>query len=83
MTDYYFILPEHFDLTALKNCVKSCENEVYFETTDGDNIALKSVLGQYLFLTIVQNFDSLSDAQIHCIGKADKARLEHILILRQ
>ena len=68
MTDYYFILPEHFDLTALKNCVKSCD---------------KSVLGQYLFLTIVQNFDSLSDAQIHCIGKADKARLEHILILRE
>ena len=83
MTDYYLFYLSISTSHALKNCIKSCENEVYFETTDGDNIALKSVLGQYLFLTIVQNFDSLSDAQIHCIGKADKARLEHILILRE
>ena len=83
MTDYYFTLPEQYDLTALKNCICSCENEVYFETTDGDYIALKSALGQYLFLTIVQNFDSLSDARIHCTGRADRTRLEHILILRK
>lgn len=33
--------------------VQKCNGEVLFETSEGDRIALKSTLSQYIFFTIV------------------------------
>ena len=35
--------------------VQKCSSEVLFETPEGDRIALKSTLSQYIFCTIASN----------------------------
>ncbi len=35
--------------------VQKCNGEVLFETSEGDRIALKSTLSQYIFFTIVSS----------------------------
>lgn len=83
MTEYYFTLPANPDLDALNLLVITCENEVYFESTEGDRIALKSTLGQYLFFTIIRNADLLANSYIHCTGEHDKTLLKTQLILKE
>ncbi len=83
MTEYYFTLPVKPDLDALKLLVIACENEVYFESTEGDRIALKSTLGQYLFFTIIRNADLLTNSYIHCTGEHDKTLLKTQLMLKE
>lgn len=40
------------DMMAFLKELKKCTGEVFFETSDGDCLALKSALSQYIFCTI-------------------------------
>lgn len=53
MKEYYFSFPEELDFSMLKNLVHQCENDVIFESTEGDRIALKSALGQFFFFDVL------------------------------
>ena len=49
MKDFYFQITGQTDLNALIKLVAKCDNDVYYESTDGDRIALKSTFGQFIF----------------------------------
>lgn len=83
MKEYYFSFPEQLDFSMLKNLIHQCENEVIFESTEGDRIALKSALGQFIFFSMSCELDFLhTNACLHCTGEHDRALLSQVLTLR-
>lgn len=59
--------------------VKKCEGEVLFETPEGDRIALKSTLSQYVFCTIASNPELLKNGLINFKHEEDKNLLLEFL----
>ncbi len=56
-----------------------CRSEVLFETPEGDSIALKSTLSQYIFCNIAQNVPLLESGSIRFSRKADEEILKEYL----
>ncbi|MCH4192869.1 MAG: hypothetical protein LKF52_11220 [Butyrivibrio sp.] len=82
MTEYLFTIPKALDLTRMKQIVAACENEIYFESEEGDRIALKSTLGQLIFFSMFHDLEFLhTKSHLRCFGKKDKERLSEILTL--
>ena len=59
--------------------VKKCDGEVLFETPEGDRIALKSTLSQYIFCTIASNPELLKNGTISFKQEKDKEILKDYL----
>lgn len=59
--------------------VQKCNSEVLFETPEGDSIALKSTLSQYIFCTIAQNISLLQSGSIRFSDKSDEEVLKAYL----
>lgn len=59
--------------------VKQCKDEVYFETTEGDSLNLKSVLSSYIFITLMLEPDLIEDGSIRCKNKNDYLLLNDFL----
>lgn len=59
--------------------VQKCDSEVLFETPEGDRIALKSTLSQYIFCTIASNPDLLQSGTIRFKNEADQKILIEFL----
>lgn len=59
--------------------VQKCRSEVLFETPEGDSIALKSTLSQYIFCNIAQNVPMLESGSIRFSRKADEEILKEYL----
>lgn len=59
--------------------VQKCDSEVLFETPEGDRIALKSTLSQYIFCTIASNPELLQTGCIRFKKESDLAILEEFL----
>lgn len=59
--------------------VQKCDSEVLFETPEGDRIALKSTLSQYIFCTIASNPELLQRGTVRFEKKEDLALLEEFL----
>ena len=59
--------------------VQKCNSEVLFETPEGDSIALKSTLSQYIFCTIAQNIPLLQSGSIRFSDKSDEEVLKAYL----
>lgn len=59
--------------------VQKCGGEVLFETPEGDCIALKSTLSQYIFCTIASNPELLQSGSIRFAQETDKKNLEDFL----
>ncbi len=59
--------------------VQKCSKEVMFETPEGDRIALKSTLSQYIFCTIAAQPDLLKTGTIRFEQEDDKNLLEDFL----
>lgn len=55
--------------------VQTCNAEVFFETPEGDCIALKSTLSQYIFCTIASNPELLQSGTIRFEKEADQKLL--------
>ena len=53
---------------AFIHCVDKCQEDVIYETMEGDRLNLKSQLSKYLFLVAVNHPDAinLSDGTILC-----------------
>lgn len=52
--------------------VQKCRAEVLFETSEGDRIALKSTLSQYIFCTIASNPELLQSGTIRFEDQEDR-----------
>ena len=59
--------------------VQKCSAEVLFETPEGDRIALKSTLSQYIFFTIASNSELLQSGTIRFEQDEDIKLLENFL----
>lgn len=59
--------------------VQKCGAEVLFETPEGDRIALKSTLSQYIFCTIVSNPELLQSGTVRFEQETDKEFLKDFL----
>lgn len=80
MKDFYFQITNQTDLNALIKLVAKCDNDVYYESADGDRIALKSTFGQFIFFSLNQTSGILpQQSWIHCIGASDRKRLSECL----
>lgn len=55
--------------------VQKCSAEVLFETPEGDRIALKSTLSQYIFCTIASNPGLLQSGTVRFEKEADQKLL--------
>ena len=59
--------------------VQKCSAEVLFETSEGDRIALKSTLSQYIFFTIASNPELLQNGTSRFEQDEDIKLLENFL----
>ena len=59
--------------------VQKCSAEVLFETSEGDRIALKSTLSQYIFFTIASNQELLQSGTIRFEQDEDIKLLKNFL----
>ncbi len=59
--------------------VRTCSRDVLFETEEGDRIALKSTLSQYIFCTIASNQELLQSGTIRFIAEEDRELLQDYL----
>ena len=59
--------------------VQKCNGEVLFETSEGDRIALKSTLSQYIVFTIVSNPALLQSVTIRFEQDEDIKLLKNFL----
>ncbi|MCI9441585.1 MAG: polya polymerase [Ruminococcus sp.] len=59
--------------------VQKCRSEVLFETLEGDRIALKSTLSQYIFCTIASNPHLFQSGTIRFENEEDQKLLSDFL----
>ncbi len=59
--------------------IKRCRSEVFFETPDGDRLALKSALSQYIFCIAVNDPELLSEGTLWFEDDSDKIILQPYL----
>ena len=70
--EYTFPFKSTIDLKKFLEDVKKCENEVFFESTEGDKLALHSALSQFILYSICNQPQLLEDAVIRCHGEHDR-----------
>lgn len=58
---------------------QKCASEVLFETPEGDSIALKSTLSQYIFCTIAENASLLESGTVRFFREEDREILKDFL----
>lgn len=67
------------DIVNFLKQVQKCSAEVLFETPEGDRIALKSALSQYIFCTIASNPELLQNGTVRFTQEEDKELLTDFL----
>ena len=70
--EYTFPFNNTIDIKKFLEDVKKCENEVFFETTEGDKLALHSALSQFILYSICNQPQLSKDALIRCFGEHDR-----------
>ncbi|MCM1049407.1 MAG: hypothetical protein NC433_13385 [Clostridiales bacterium] len=72
-------IKNNIDILNFLKQIKKCSSEVFFETKEGDCIALKSTLSQYIFCTIAQNPQLLQSGTIRFEQEEDRKLLDNFL----
>ena len=67
------------DISAFIANVKKCEGDVFFHTSEGDSLNLKSMLSQYLFASISGNTSFLAEGMVICSVESDYGKLSGYL----
>lgn len=70
--EYTFPFNNTIDLKRFLEDVKKCEYEVFFETTEGDKLALHSALSQFILYSICNQPQLSAGALIRCFGEHDR-----------
>ena len=69
--EFEFIYSEDADLQSLMKDVQNCENDVRFETLEGDRFSLKSTFCQVIMLSLSEHPEVLCGATVRGMGDAD------------
>ena len=72
-------LKENADLIEFIKTIKKCRQNVFFCTSEGDRLNLKSTLSQYLFSVLTGNRELLQNGKIECQEPSDYQMLEDYL----
>lgn len=72
-------LKDSIDVAAFLDTAKECVGSVFFQTTEGDILNLKSLLSQYVLVTIMGNHSLLKDARVICVQEDDYEKLKEYL----
>ena len=72
-------LKQNIDVNAFLEAAKKCENEVFFQTTEGDILNLKSLLSRYVLMSIMGKPHLLQSAVITCVQEEDYKKLADFL----
>lgn len=67
------------DINAFLDTIKKCEGNVYYKTIEGDQLNLKSLLSQYILISIIDNPDLTDNGVIDCTREQDFALLGEFL----
>ena len=70
--EYTFPFNNAIDLKYFLEDVKKCEHEVFFESTEGDKLALHSALSQFILYSICNQPQLSANALIRCFGEHDR-----------
>lgn len=73
-------LKEGIDVLAFLDAAKDCSGEVFFHSHQNDILNLKSLISQYVLVSIYQQPGLLEGAKIVCTNDDDYARLADFLI---
>lgn len=73
--DFIFSFSKITDLKNFLKAVKKCENEVYYESAEGDRLALRSAFCQLILCFLCNKKKAPVQAVIHCRGKHDRQAL--------
>lgn len=72
MNAFEFTYSGNTDLKQFLEDVQNCENEVWFETAQGDQLSLKSTLCQFILMSLSEHPESLSEAKVKGVGAHDR-----------
>lgn len=72
-------LKENIPVAEFLDTVRKCEGMVYFKTIEGDQLNLKSLLSQYIFVSIIDNSELMNNGVVDCSLEEDVAMLKEFL----
>lgn len=72
-------LKKDIDLNAFAQAAQNCEGSVFCQTTEGDILNLKSLLSQYVLMSVMGNPHMLENVQITCVQEEDYQKLADFL----
>lgn len=72
-------LKENIDVIAFLQTAKECSGDVFFHSGEGDILNLKSLLSQYVLMSVLCNPALLTNAHVVCILEEDYAKLSDFL----
>lgn len=73
-------LKKDADIAKFLIAVKSCEGDVFFESSEGDVLNLASTLSQYVFCSVAAQPSFLDNGMIRCNEDADYEALAQYLM---
>lgn len=73
------LIKPKIDYPAFLQAIRLCKDEVTFETDDGDLLNLKSILSEYIFVTITADPDFIMNGRLICKDNADYETLKEYL----
>lgn len=68
-------LKRKIDCRKFLKTVQSCDDDVFFLSSEGDQLNLKSTLSQYMFAAAFADVDLISQGQIVCHNSDDCRQL--------
>lgn len=71
-------LSEDVDIVQFLSAVKTCREDVFLETVEGDRLNLKSTLSQYVFAACANGRGFLKKARIICAEEDVKSLREFL-----
>ena len=74
------LIKPKIDYSAFLRAIRLCKGEVTFQTDDGDLLNLKSMLSEYIFVTITADPDFIRNGRLICKNNSDYETLEEYLI---
>ena len=76
-------LKENINLMDFLNYIDNCKGDVFFQTSDGDNLNLKSRLSRYVLAIVENNKDFLLSGTVSCTEESDYHVLEDYLMVSE
>ncbi len=69
----------NINVPAFLDNVRKCTGNVFFKTIEGDQLNLKSLLSQYILVSIINNRELMENGVVDCSEESDMALLAQFL----